>query len=86
MDGIDLPCEPPSKPVIERLDEPIPDAGECCVYLGKPHIVFRDWDYAEDWSGEFVRVVDPKTLAGAARLSTVAFWSAVRGAHGSAAS
>jgi hypothetical protein len=81
MDGIDLPCEPPSKRVIERLGEPIPEQGECCLYLGKPHIVFRDWDYAEDWSGEFVRVVHPQTLVGAGQVSAAEFWSVVRSGH-----
>jgi len=78
---IRLPCEPPTKPVIERLDEPIYDSAECCVYQGGPCILFGDWDYAEDWSGEFVRVIAPEALAGAPKLSATEFWALVRKVH-----
>jgi len=78
----DLPCEPPSLRVLERLDEPIHAPGVCCVHGGSPCILFDDWDYAEDWSGEFVRVITrPETLTAATRVSTEEFWALVRQLH-----
>jgi hypothetical protein len=81
---LDLPCEAPSKPIFERLGEPIPEAGEYCVHEGRPCILFSDWDYAEDWSGRFVRTVQPLALAGAAKVGATEFWSLVREVQGAA--
>ncbi len=78
----DLPCEPPSKPIVERLDEPIDAAGECCLEGGRPCILFSGWDYAEDWSGTFVRVVPHASLAHARALDRKEFWARVREVHG----
>jgi hypothetical protein len=75
---ITLPCESPEKPILERLDEPMPEAGEYCVHEGRPCILFSDWDYAEDWSGRFVRTLQPSLLAAAARIGAAEFWSLVR--------
>jgi hypothetical protein len=80
--GIDLPCEPPPKPIVERLDEPIHEAAECCIVAGQPYLVFDDWDYAEDWAGEFVRVVHPDTLTGRMTIAPTDFWALVRRVHG----
>jgi hypothetical protein len=80
--AIDLPCAPPDKPVRERLGEPVPPEGEFCVFQGRPCIWFRSWDYAEDWSGEFVRVVQPDSLSGASHLSGTEFWALVRRVQG----
>jgi hypothetical protein len=35
------------------------------------------WDYAEDWSREFVREVHPFTLIGAPTIAVEAFWTIV---------
>jgi hypothetical protein len=78
----ELPCEAPTKPIIERLGEPIPEPGEYCVHEGRPCILFSDWDYAEDWSGRFVRTVQPAMLTGAARIGPAEFWSLVREVQG----
>jgi hypothetical protein len=78
---INLPCEPAAKRVVERLDEPILETADCCIYQGDPCILFGDWDYAEDWSGEFVRVIPPEPLADAPRLSAPEFWALVRKVH-----
>lgn len=76
--GIDLPCVPPDRPIVERLDEPLPEKVEYCVLDGSPCILFVDWDYAEDWSGTFVRVIDPHTLESARRVDASEFWAVVR--------
>ena len=52
--------------------------GDCCVLEGKPYILYGMWDYAEDWSGEFVREVHPFTLLSAPTITTEAFWNMVR--------
>jgi len=79
---IDLPCAPPDRPILERLDEPIAEAVEYCVLNGNPCILFADWDYAEDWSGPFVRVIPPDALSAAPRIEPAEFWTAVRRAQG----
>lgn len=81
---IDLPCEAPQKPIVERLGEPIPEPGEYCLHEGKPYVLFSDWDYAEDWSGRFVRTVHPAVLAAAPRIGAAEFWAVVRDVHGRA--
>jgi hypothetical protein len=78
---IELPCEGPAKPIMERLGEPMPEAGEYCMHQGKPYVLFSDWDYAEDWSGHFVRTVEPSMIAGATKIGAVEFWTLVRGVH-----
>ena len=60
------------------LDEPIDPLAECCVYNGSPCILYGDCDYAEDWSGEFVREMHPFVLIGAPKLTADAFWQMVR--------
>ncbi|MGH8220431.1 MAG: hypothetical protein ACREUT_17995 [Steroidobacteraceae bacterium] len=75
---IDLPCMPPDRPVVERLGEPLPDGVEYCILEANPCILFADWDYAEDWSGRFVRVIRPQALSGARRVDASEFWAAVR--------
>ena len=79
--ALELSCEPASRPILERFDEPINEPGVCCVHLGSPCILFDDWDYAEDWSGEFVRVVAPEPLSSATRVSAEDFWALVRKLH-----
>lgn len=75
---IDLPCMPPDRPVVERLGEPLPDGVEYCILEGSPCILFADWDYAEDWSGKFVRVIRPHALIAAPRIDASEFWTIVR--------
>jgi hypothetical protein len=62
-------CEPTPGfkriPIRERLTEPLHAEAECYVLAGRPHLLFASWDYAEDWSGEYVREVHPfAVLAG----------------------
>ena len=78
---IDLPCAPPDRPIIERLEEPLLEKVEYCMLDGSPCILFVDWDYAEDWSGTFVRVFGPHTLSSARRVGAPEFWAAVRRSH-----
>jgi hypothetical protein len=66
------------KPICEQLDEPIDPESYCCVLNGKPYILYGMWDYAEDWSGEFVREVHPFTLIGAPNITVERFWKLVR--------
>ena len=73
-----LDCMPPDKPVVQRIGEPLPEGVECCVLEGNPCILFADWDYAEDWSGTFVRVIRPDVLATARRVDSSEFWALVR--------
>lgn len=76
--GIDLPCMPPDRPIVERLEEPLLEKVEYCMLEGSPCVLFVEWDYAEDWSGTFVRVIPPHTLDPARRVGASEFWSAVR--------
>jgi len=80
--SIDLPCMPADRPVRERLDEPLGEEGEFRVVDGRPCMLFASWDYAEDWSGEFVRTTDPLVVGGGLRLSRSEFWALVRTVHG----
>ena len=73
---------PPERSILERLHEPFPEAVEYCVLAGSPCVLFVDWDYAEDWSGIFVRVIGPHTLNTARRVDASEFWAAVRHAQG----
>jgi len=73
-----LDCMPPDKPVVERIGEPLPEGVECCVLEGNPCILLADWDYAEDWSGTFVRVIQADVLATARRVDASEFWALVR--------
>lgn len=66
------------KPTREWLDEPIDPEGDCCVLNSKPYILYGMWDYAEDWSGEFVREVHPFMLIGAPKITVDEFWTRVR--------
>jgi hypothetical protein len=78
--GTMLPPPPGWKPtpIREMFDEPLDPAGECCVLEGKPCILFGMLDYAEDWSGEFVREVHPFTLLWAPKVTAEEFWKLVR--------
>ena len=69
------------KRVLEHLDEPIPPAGRPCLFEGRPCILYMDWDFAQDWSGEHVRELHPFTLLRAPELSVADFWSLVRKLH-----
>jgi len=51
------------KPIRERLNEPMPPEAVCYVLDGRPHLLFSQWDYAEDWSGDYVREVHPYAVA-----------------------
>jgi hypothetical protein len=77
-----LPCEPPAKRVVERLDEPIDEAARCCLQEGRPCMLFASWDYAEDWSGTFVRAMPHAVLRDAPVISREEFWALVRQLHG----
>ena len=78
--GTQLPPPPGWKPtpIRDQLDSPIDPEGDCCVLGGKPYNLFGMWDYAEDWSGEFVREVHPFLLLGAPVITREEFWKLVR--------
>ena len=69
------------KPTREWLDEPIDPEGERCVLNGKPYVLYGMWDYAEDWSGEFLREVHPFMLIGAPKLTVEEFRKQVLTIH-----
>ena len=73
---------PAERPIVERLEEPLLEAVECCVLGDAPCILFVDWDYAEDWSGTYVRVIPSEALSGAPRIEVAEFWAIVRRAQG----
>jgi hypothetical protein len=79
---LDLPCAPPDTPIHKRLGEAVPEEAQVCVLADRPYIWFTDWDYAEDWSGEFARAVHPDSLSGARQISIAEFWALVRQVHG----
>jgi hypothetical protein len=70
------------KRVVERLDEEIPEAGDPCVWRGRPCVLYGMWDMAEDWSGEFVTFPRPYSLVGAHKIAAKEFWALVRDVHG----
>lgn len=80
--GIDLPCMPADRPIVERLNEPLLEAVEFCMLGDDPCILFVDWDYAEDWSGPYVRVIPSDALSVARRVEVSEFWAVVRRAQG----
>jgi hypothetical protein len=80
--SIDLTCMPPDRPIAERLEEPLLEAVEYCILGGDPCILFVDWDYAEDWSGTFVRVIPSDALSAAPRIEASEFWTIVRRVQG----
>jgi hypothetical protein len=51
------------KPVREWLSEPLEPEAKCYVFDGKPYLLYPDWDYAEDWSGDYLREVHPFSVA-----------------------
>jgi hypothetical protein len=59
--------------VVDRLEEPIDEEEEPCVLDGRPCLLFGMWDYAEDWSGEYVRELHPFLLLRAPKVSVVEF-------------
>ncbi len=77
--GERLPTPPGFKrtPICEQMGSPIHPDGECCVLDGRPCILFGMQDYAEDWSGEFVREIHPFTLIGAPKVAPAEFWQLV---------
>ena len=78
--GTQLPPPPEFKrtPIREMLDTPIDPHGECRVLEGRPCIPYGMEDYAEDWSGEFVREVHPFALLSAPKVTAEEFWRLVR--------
>lgn len=66
------------KPIRDRIGEPIDPEGECCSLDGRPCILYADLDYAEDWSGEFIREIHPFLLIGAPNITIEEFWNLVR--------
>ena len=81
MAGTALPGSKPKK-VLTSIDEPIPEEGETCLLDGRPCILFANWDYGEDWSGENVCEIHPFSLIGAPMISVENFWILVRRLHG----
>ena len=80
--GIELPCMPADRPIVERLEEPVLETVEYCILGEDPCLLFVDWDYAEDWSGTFVRVIPSETLSSARRVEVQEFWAVVRRGQG----
>ena len=77
--SLELPCMPPDKPIRERLNEPVGEEGAFFLIDGRPCILFAEWDYAEDWSGEFVRPIEPPGAASPAQpLAAAEFWALVQ--------
>jgi len=70
-------------PIRERLTEPIPADAECYMVDRRPHLLFADWDYAEDWSGEYVREVHPYAVAfgGGKKIGDAEWRALVRTRH-----
>jgi hypothetical protein len=84
--GTQLPPPPDWKPtpVVERFHKPIDPEGDCCILDDMPCILFGQWDYAEDWSGEFVREMHPFELIGAPKVTVEEFWKLVVALHSEA--
>lgn len=82
MSGDTIPGKQPKR-VVDRLDEPIPEEGDPCVWKGRPCILYGMWDLGEDWSGEYVNPdIHPFALLGAPKISVAEFWALVRKAQG----
>lgn len=69
------------KRVIDRLDEPIPEEGEPCIWQGRPCILYGLWDTAEDWSGEYVTFRHPYSVSASPKIGVSEFWGLVRDVH-----
>lgn len=80
MTGVPIPGWQPKR-IADCIGEPIPEEGEPCILDGRPCILFGMWDYAEDWSGEYVRELHPFALLRAPKVSTAEFWELVRKVH-----
>jgi hypothetical protein len=79
----DALCGLEPKRVLDRLDEPIPEAGEPRLWNGRPCILFGALDLGEDWAGEYVNLgINPFALLNSPKISTQEFWSLVRKGHG----
>lgn len=66
-------------PIRERIGEPIPPEGECCLFNGEPCILFADWDLGQRWgSGEYVVDIHPFALLSAPQITVEEFWQRVR--------
>jgi hypothetical protein len=69
-------------PIRDQLEHAIDPAADCVLRDGAPCLLYADWDYGEDWSGEFVREVHPYTLIGASVVTESQWRNAVRVTHG----
>lgn len=81
LPDIELPCAVEDRAVRDRIGEPLPFGCEFYLDAGRPCILFPDWDYAEDWSGQFVRTIRPATLIGQKKISGTEFWALLRERH-----
>jgi hypothetical protein len=71
-------------PISDRLGEPIDAEAGFVLRNGEPCLLFGNWDYGEDWSGEFVRETHPFSLIGegCVKVTPEGWWAVVRRTHG----
>jgi hypothetical protein len=60
----------------------IDPAADRVLLNGKPYLLFADWEYAEDWSAEFVREVHPYIFIGEPKIPEAEWRELVRRTHG----
>jgi hypothetical protein len=70
-------------PIRERLGVAIDPEGDCIRRNGEPCILFAQWDYREDWSGEFVRETHAFSLIGEGCVTVTPeeWWEVMRKTH-----
>jgi hypothetical protein len=61
-------------PIRERIGEPLDPEAEPVLFNGRPCLLYPDWDYGEDWSGEYIRDVHPFCLTSQPKLTVPEFW------------
>jgi hypothetical protein len=70
------------QPISECIDEVLAPDAECYALNGAPCLLFADLDYAEDWSGTYVRELHPFLVAICGKsISAEEFWRLVREQH-----
>ena len=81
LDPTDTRFVPPT--MRERLAKPLEGDPEFFILEGRPHVVWRMWDHAEDWSVQPVNFVNPfGPVLNGTEVTEAQFRQLVRAMHG----
>jgi hypothetical protein len=59
---------------LEQLADPLHVEADPYVMGGKPYLVYPMWDYAEDWSGEYLGEIHPFAVVLGGKKISEAEW------------